>query len=85
MAMIHTDDEQMLFQLNLAFEVDSQLETLDLKSHRRGQPFGSVDAPVGERRGHRLLDLTLRIDTDHFKKLADAQVERFLVHGSLLL
>ena len=48
-----------------------------------GIGFGTLDRALGERFRDRLLDFVLGADADHLEELADAEVERFLIHERL--
>src|SRR5713226_143074 len=72
-----------LLQLDLAVEFDVDPQSGDLQRHVRGKGFRSRDLLAVERFRDCLLDLALRVDAHHLQKLADAQVEGFLIHRSL--
>src|SRR5689334_12743603 len=72
------------FELDLA--VDRPAETHPGDRHRRlgGQLLVALEAAVGERLAHRLLDLALGGDAERLEEFADAGVEGVFVHGGLL-
>src|SRR5207302_5064010 len=60
-----------------------QAEARDLERHVRRQRLAALELAAHHGVLHRLLDLALRVDADHLQELADAEVERFLVHAYL--
>src|SRR5206468_6787223 len=72
-----------LLQPDLAIEFDVDPQPGDLQRHVRRKGFRSRDLLALERFRDRLLDLALRVDAYHLQKLADAQVEGFLIHRAL--
>ena len=56
---------------------------MDDERHMRGKAFGALDRSVFDALHDGALDLALRADADDLQELADAEIERFVIHGAL--
>src|ERR1051325_6549393 len=68
------------FELDLALDRPGEADAGDRDGRLGGQLLVALEATVGERLAHRLLDLALGGDAERLEELADAGVEGVFVH-----
>lgn len=68
-----------LAEVDLAVELDVELEAEDLEPHRRWK--GCPRLARSDRLGDRLLNVALGADAYHLQEFANAEIEGFFVHG----
>jgi hypothetical protein len=69
-----------LTELDFTVDLKREANPSEREHHLGWQGFIALQTTVRYRLTHGLLDLALRGDTDLFKKLSDARVERVLIH-----
>src|SRR5262245_37572722 len=75
---------QSSLQPDFAVELDVQVELAYRQRHRGREGFVALELALGNRLLHRFLDGELGVDAHGLEELADAHIQRFVVHVFLL-